>query len=373
MSAGPRAKPPFRADHVGSLLRPAELRDARQAWRDGKLSAEALREVEDRCIRDVVAKQEGVGLKSVTDGDFRREHWLTDFLFAINGFELTGDEHVVPFSGGVTYRGKISKVTGKLTCPDGGIGVADFEFLKAATRKTAKVMIPAPDMVCSSLDVSRVDPTVYPDVDEMWDDLGKAYGKAVTAFADAGCTYLQIDDVNGATVSDENRNRLWRARGYEIEGLIDLFLRLNNAAIGGRPPGMTATVHMCRGNFQSEWTAEGTYDLVADKYFNQLQVDAFFLEYDDARSGGFGPLRYMPKDKIVVLGLMTSKRPELEDKDEFKRRIEEAAKYVPIENICISPQCGFASTEEGNRLTEDEQWRKLAHLVEIAEEVWGGI
>ena len=367
-----RTKPPFRADQVGSLLRPAKLREARQKWKDGKLSAKELRAIEDDCIRDVVKKQEAVGLHSVTDGDFRREHWLTDFLYAIEGFEPDVDEHVVPFSGGISYRGKINKITRRLACPDGGIGVEDFKFLKDATHETAKVMIPAPAMVSSSLDVKRINHDAYPDQDAFWSDLGRVYAEAVSAFAKAGCTYLQIDDVNAATVGDAGRQAMWKARGYGLEDIIDRFITTNNAAIGNRPSSMTVSVHMCRGNYQSEWTAEGSYDVVADRYFNNLKVDAFFLEYDDERSGGFGPLRFMPKDKMVVLGLMTSKRPDLEPKDEFKRRVEEAAKYVPIENLCISPQCGFASTEEGNRLTEDEQWRKLAHLVEIADEIWGG-
>ncbi len=218
-----------------------------------------------------------------------------------------------------------------------------------------------------------LDKTIYPDPAEFWSDLGVAYNKAVHHLAEAGCTYIQLDDCNSANIADPNWQGFWRMRGYTPETLVDAFIDVNNAAIHDRPAGMTAAMHMCRGNYQSEWAGEGGYDMVADRYFNRSKVDGLFLEYDDARSGDFDPLRYMPKDKVAVLGIMTSKRPVLESKDQLKRRIEEASKYVPLERLCISPQCGFASTQEGNRLTADEQWRKLAHLVEVAEEVWGGV
>jgi 5-methyltetrahydropteroyltriglutamate--homocysteine methyltransferase len=262
-------------------------------------------------------------------------------------------------------------VTGKLRCPAGGIAVDAFRFLKAATRETAKLCIPAPAMFYTVIDRARVDPSVYPDLNAFWADLGNGYNEAVQAYAAAGCTYIQIDDVNTANLADANWQNYWRQRGLDGTKLVDSFIAVNNAAIGRRPAGMTAAIHMCRGNYQSQWAAQGSYDMIAERYFTQSQVDAFFLEYDDERSGDFAPLRFMPKDKLVVLGIMTSKTPALEPADDLKRRIEAAAKYVPLERLCISPQCGFASTQEGNKLTQDEQRRKIEHLVRIADDVWG--
>ncbi|HKJ73102.1 MAG TPA: 5-methyltetrahydropteroyltriglutamate--homocysteine S-methyltransferase [Alphaproteobacteria bacterium] len=373
MSAIPRNAPPYRADHVGSLLRPRHLFEARQKWHEGTLDDSALKAIEDECIREAILMQEDVGLKGITDGDFRRDDWFLDFMFSLDGMERVEGGPDVPFSGGLVFRAPVLKLTGRVGCPEGGIMVDDFAFVNSATERTAKIAIPAPAMFYTIVNSETVDRAIYPDPNEFWDDLGAAYEKAVAHLADAGCHYIQIDDCNSANIADPKWQEFWRHLGYEPEELVDSFIDINNAAVQNRPAHMTAAVHMCRGNYQSQWAGEGGYDMVADRFFNHSKVDAFFLEYDDERSGDFDPLRYMPKDKVAVLGIMTSKRPELESKDELKRRIDAATKYVPLENLCISPQCGFASTQEGNRLTITEQRRKLARLVEVAEEVWGAI
>lgn len=370
---GPRSKPPFRADHVGSLLRPPALVEARKEWREGKFSADDLRIIEDACIREAVAMQEEVGLKGITDGDFRREDWFLDFMFSFDGIERSGAHHAVPFSGGIAFNAPVAEISAKIRCPEAGIGIDAFKFLQSAATRTAKVCIPAPAMFYTVVEKEMAERTAYDDWQGFWSDLGVAYAEAVGHLAKAGCIYLQIDDVNSANIADPNWQQFWASRGLKAEEIIDRFIALNNAAIDSRPQGMTAAVHMCRGNYQSEYAASGSYDMVAERYFNGMKVDAFFLEYDDSRSGGFEPLRFMPKDKTVVLGLMTSKTPALEPKDVLKRRIEEASRYVDLDRLCLSPQCGFASTQEGNRLTEDEQRRKLRHLVEVATEVWGGV
>lgn len=366
-----RTRPPFRADHVGSLLRPPELHAARAKAAEGSISQEELREIEDRCIRDVVAMQEGIGLKSITDGDFRRNDWFLDFMYRFEGIAPSGEFQRISFSGGLDFDLPLTQVSAKVRCPDGGIMIEDFAFLKKTTRQTAKVCIPAPAMFYMFVDKAEVERSVYADWREFWDDLGKAYAANIGKFAEVGCTYVQIDDVVSALVSDRERQEYWRGRGLDPETLIDKFIDVNNGALAGCGEGMTAAVHMCRGNYQSEYSGEGGYEMVAERYFNRMNVDAFFLEYDDERSGDFAPLRFMPKDKFVVLGLVTSKRPELEPKDELKRRIDEATAYISLDKLCISPQCGFASTQEGNKLSQDEQKRKLAHIVEVAEEVWG--
>jgi 5-methyltetrahydropteroyltriglutamate--homocysteine methyltransferase len=366
-----RQKPPFRADHVGSLLRPKKLFTARAAWHAGTLPRSELRAIEDDCVRSAVAMQEGVGLRAITDGDFRRDDWFLDFMFSLEGITRTAEHARVPFSGGLHFLAPLGRVTGKVKCPAGGIMVEDFEFLKSAVTRTPKVCIPAPAMFYTVIGQSSVDESVYPHLEEFWSDLGAAYKAAVGHLAAAGCTYLQIDDVNSANIADPNWQAFWRGRGLDPARLVSSFIELNNAAIANRPPGVTAVIHMCRGNYQSQWAAQGGYDMVAEQYFTQSAVDGFFLEYDDERSGGFAPLRHVPADKIVVLGLMTSKRPALESRDEIRRRIDAAAKYIPLDRLCISPQCGFASTQEGNKLTEDEQRAKLAHLVALATEVWG--
>jgi 5-methyltetrahydropteroyltriglutamate--homocysteine methyltransferase len=368
-----RIRPPFRADHVGSLLRPARLAKARADWHSGTLAAEDLEAAENDCIRQAVRMQESVGLEGITDGDFRRDDWIMDFLSQIDGFAPGDSELEVEFSGDLKFRAPTLAVKGRVRCPDGGIMVHDFEFLRSVTTRTPKVCIPAPSMLHAMLQPQSIDRAVYADADALWDDVAGAYRDAIAALRNAGCTYLQIDDVNSAVLADADRQALWRSLGFDPLDRLDAFIRVNNAAVRARPKAMTLVVHMCRGNYQSQWSGECSYDMVAEKYFNESDVDGFFLEYDDARSGGFEPLRYMPKDKAVVLGIVTSKRPELEAKDELKRRIEEAARLVPLENLSISPQCGFASTREGNQLTEDDQRRKLELLVEVAEEVWGSV
>ena len=366
-----RETPPFRADHVGSLLRPKQLLAARAAWHTGRLPRAELRSIEDECVRAAVALQEGVGLRGITDGDFRRDDWFLDFMFSFEGITCTSDRARVPFSEGIDFMAPIARVTGKVRCPAGGIMVEDFKFLKSCVTRTPKLCIPAPAMFYSVITPASVDSSVYPDFAEFWRDLGVAYNEAIRHLIAAGCRYLQIDDVNSANIVDPNWHAFWRGRGHDPARLVGAFIDVNNAAIAGRPPGVTVTVHMCRGNYQSQWAGQGGYDMVAEQYFTRSAVDGFFLEYDDARSGDFTPLRYMPKDKIVVLGLVTSKRPALEPRAEILRRIDAATKHVSLDRLCISPQCGFASTQEGNKLTEDEQRAKLAHVVSIAAEVWG--
>ncbi len=368
----PRQNPPFRADHVGSLLRPKELFDARAAWHAGRLPYTALRRIEDDYVIAAVGMQESVGLRAITDGDYRRDDWFLDFMFSLRGITRGTERTRVPFSGGVDFLAPIAKVTGKVRCPSGGIGVDDFRFLKSATTRTPKFCMPAPAMFHTVITKESVEPSVYPDIEEFWRDLARAYGDAVGHIVGAGCTYLQIDDVNSANLADANWQGFWRSRRQNPETLVDSFIALNNAAIESRPREVTAVIHMCRGNYQSQWAAQGSYEMVAERYFNQSKVDGFFLEYDDERSGDFAPLRFMPRDKIVVLGLITSKRAELESKDDIRRRIDAAVKYVPLERLCISPQCGFASTQEGNRLSQEEQRAKLSLLVEVATEIWGG-
>src|SRR6185369_4243938 len=369
----PRQKPPFRADHVGSLLRPKELFEARAAWHAGKLPYTALRRIEDDYVVAAVGMQESVGLRAITDGDYRRDDWFLDFMFSLRGITRGTERTRVPFSGGTDFLAPIARVTGKVRCPSAGIGVEDFRFLKAATTRTPKFTMPAPAMFHTVITQESVDPKAYPHMEDFWRDLSRAYSDAVGHLCSAGCTYVQMDDVNSANLADANWQAFWRGRKQTPEDLVDSFIALNNAAVENRPRDVTAVIHMCRGNYRSQWTAQGSYEMVADHYFNQSKVDGFFLEYDDERSGDFAPLRFMPKEKTVVLGLITSKRGQLESKDDIRRRIDAAAKYVPIERLCISPQCGFASTQEGNHLSQEEQRAKLSLLVEIATEVWGGV
>ena len=370
----PADRPPFRADHVGSLLRPESLAKARSEFEAGRIGRDALAAIEDECVREAVALQEGVGLKGITDGDMRRGDWLQDFQYAIDGIGQSGKTVAIAFSGGKVFHNPIAAVTGRVRCPEGGIMLEAFKFLKATTHQTAKLCIPAPSMFYNSVRQKELESGgVYDDWEEFWADLSSAYATAVQQYADAGCTYIQIDDVNAAKTGDKRSHEQWKAQGFTVADMVDRFITVNNDAIKSRPQGVTCTVHMCRGNFESEYSLEGGYDFMAERYFDGVKADAFFMEYDDARSGGFEPLRFMPRDRYVVLGLITSKRPQLEDKDLIKRRIDEATKYVDLDRLCLSPQCGFASTEVGNRLTQDEQKRKLEHVVEIATEVWGGV
>jgi 5-methyltetrahydropteroyltriglutamate--homocysteine methyltransferase len=370
-----RTKPPFRADHVGSLLRPDPLLEAREDYAADRISAEELRGIEDEAIEDVVRMQEEVGLQSATDGEFRRASWHMDFIYSIDGISKAEDDMHVQFrneQGTIEFHPAALKVDGKLGVSETIFG-EDFEFLKRKVRDvTPKQTIPSPSMVHYRGGAAMIDRDVYADVDEFWSDLTRAYSEEVRRMRELGCTYLQFDDTSLAYLNDPKQREMMSERGEDAEHLHESYIRHINEALEGRPQGMTITTHMCRGNFRSSWVAEGGYDFVAEALFNELAVDGFFLEYDDARSGGFDPLRFVPKGKLVVLGLVTTKRGELEDKDQLKQRIDDASQHVDVDQLCLSPQCGFSSTVEGNTLTYDEQVAKLRLIVETAEEVWGG-
>jgi 5-methyltetrahydropteroyltriglutamate--homocysteine methyltransferase len=370
-----RTVPPFRADHVGSFLRPAKLAQARKQHASGELSAGGLRAVEDEAVREVVALQQAAGLRSVTDGEFRRATWHMDFVYQIGGISKAPGNLLSTFTnekGEITFTPDAIRVTRKLSM-DTTIFGDDFAFLQSiAGESTPKLTIPAPSMVHYRSGVRAVvDESVYPDTDEFWADLAAAYGEQVRRLAAQGCRYLQFDDTSLAYVNDPAQREYIAARGEDADRIHERYIALTNAAVAGRPADMALTVHLCRGNFRSSWVASGGYDFVAEALFNELDVDGFFLEYDDERSGGFEPLRFVPPGKQVVLGLVTTKRPQLESKDDLKRRIEAAAKFVPLDQLCLSGQCGFASTEAGNALTADEQKAKLELVVTTAAEVWG--
>ncbi|WP_375489838.1 5-methyltetrahydropteroyltriglutamate--homocysteine S-methyltransferase [uncultured Jatrophihabitans sp.] len=369
-----RTTPPFRADHVGSLLRPKNLMEARAAKADGTMSTEELRAVEDDAIRDVVRLQENIGLQSATDGEFRRTTWHMDFIYQLQGVAQTTEKIEVHFrnaNGDLDFSSAALKIDGKVGL-DHTIFGPDFEFLKSVvTTATPKLTIPSPSMVHYRGGPAAIDKSVYPDENEFWDDLSAAYAKQVEQVAALGCTYLQLDDTSLAYLNDPAQRADLTSKGGDAEHQHERYIRQINKAISGRPDGMHVTTHLCRGNYRSSWTAEGGYDFVAEALFGELDVDGFFLEYDDARSGGFEPLRFVPPGKQVVLGLVTTKRPELESKDNLKRRIDEAAKYVPLDQLCLSGQCGFSSTVEGNDLTLDDEIAKLSLIVETAAEVWG--
>jgi 5-methyltetrahydropteroyltriglutamate--homocysteine methyltransferase len=372
-----RTTPPFRADHVGSLLRPPELLRARSDFAGGTITARELRAVEDRAIESVVAMQREVGLRSATDGEFRRTTWHMDFIYQLGGIGSAKDESLkVQFfndDGTLEFTSAALKVNQKVRL-DRTIFGDDFRYLKGLTDRTGatpKLTIPSPSMVHYRGGPAAIDPSVYPDVDEFWSDLSAAYAEQVRRLHELGCTYLQFDDTSLAYLNDPRQRQLMAERGDDAEHLHLRYIRQINAALAARPEGMTVTTHMCRGNYRSSWVAEGGYDFVAEALFNQLAVDGFFLEYDDTRSGGFEPLRFVPEGKMVVLGLVTTKRGELESKDDLKRRIDQASKFVPLEQLCLSPQCGFSSTVEGNLLSYDQEVAKLRRIVETAEEVWG--
>ncbi|HEY2017656.1 MAG TPA: 5-methyltetrahydropteroyltriglutamate--homocysteine S-methyltransferase [Bryobacteraceae bacterium] len=365
-----RLVPPFRADHVGSLLRPAALKDARTRRERGEISAEDLRAAEDAAIEYVIQRQTEVGLRSATDGELRRAMWHFDFLEGLDGVESFRAEHGIAFKGGIETQPKGLRVIGKLGFSAHPM-LSHFEFLRGHTRATPKMTIPSPSVLHFRGGRRAVSPTVYPDMEDFYRDLGLAYRSAVGVFAGAGCRYLQLDEVNLAYLCDPEQRQVLRDRGDDPEGLPAVYASMINTAIAGRPSDMVITMHLCRGNFRSSWIAQGGYEPVAELLFNQIGVDAYFMEFDTERAGGFEPLRYVPKNKLVVLGLVTSKAGALESADELKRRIDDAARYVDLEQLCLSPQCGFASTEEGNALTEDEQWAKLARIVEVAGDVWG--
>jgi 5-methyltetrahydropteroyltriglutamate--homocysteine methyltransferase len=362
--------PPFRADHVGSLLRPPALKEARAKRENGELSAQALKEIEDREIAAAIRKQEAIGLKSVTDGEYRRAFWNYDFLGAIEGVEAYLGERKIKFQG-ANPRPMMLRVIGKLGGYQPHPMIEHFRFLQANAKATPKMTIPSPSSLHFRYGRDAVPEAIYPDMNDFYRDLGEGYRKAVRAFADAGCRYLQLDEVNFTYLCDPALRKVVSDRGEDPQALPAIYARMINASISDAPAGMTIAMHLCRGNFQSTFVASGGYEPVAGVLFNDINVHAYFMEYDTDRAGGFEPLRFVPKGKIVVLGIVTSKSGTLEDKDALKRRIEEAARFIGLDQLCLSPQCGFASTEEGNLLTEDEQWAKLARVVEVAEEVWG--
>jgi 5-methyltetrahydropteroyltriglutamate--homocysteine methyltransferase len=375
-SAGARTTPPFRADHVGSLLRPPELMRAREEHAAGRLDDEALRAVEDEAIRDVVKMQRDVGLQSATDGEFRRATWHMDFIYQLGGIEkLPPGDITVQFhnaNGDIEFKPAAIHVGEKVHLAN-TIFEPDFTFLRdtVADGQTAKLTVPSPSMVHYRGGAAAIDRKVYPDVEAFWEDLSAAYADQVKGVYGLGCRYLQFDDTSLAYLNDPSQRAEMAGRGEDAEHLHEKYIRNINRALENRPEGLAITTHMCRGNFRSSWVAEGGYDFVAEALFGELAVDGFFLEYDDGRSGGFEPLRFVPKGKQVVLGLVTTKRGDLESKDELKRRIDEASKYVPVEQLCLSPQCGFSSTVEGNALTYEEEVAKLRLIVETAAEVWG--
>jgi 5-methyltetrahydropteroyltriglutamate--homocysteine methyltransferase len=369
----PRTQPPFRADHVGSLLRPKPLQQARARWKAGTMTHEALREVEDSCITEAIARQEAIGLRAATDGEYRRAYWHYDFVAGLDGVEVYEPEQKIQFHGNIPIGHKL-RVTGPIgwTRPT---MIDHYQFLASHVRTAVpKQTIPSPSVVHFRGGREAIDNATYPTLDNFFKDLGVAYNKAVGAFGAAGCRYLQLDEVNIAYLCDPEQIAMLKARGEHVDNLLDIYADMLNQAIAGKPDGMVISMHLCRGNFRSTFVATGGYEPVAEVLFNQINSDAYFMEYDTDRAGGFEPLRFVPRgDKIVVLGIMTSKTGELESKDELKRRIDAAAKYLPLEQLALSPQCGFASTEEGNTLTEDQQWAKLSRCVEVAQEVWGSV
>ncbi len=370
---GIRTEAPFRADHVGSLLRPPSLKAARTLHERGDYSTDDLRAAEDLAIETIIRKQASLGLRGITDGEFRRAYWHFDFLEGLEGVEATDSTNGIQFHGGVSRRKVLSAVRKLDYKPHPH--VAHFLFLHGRVKNfdgaVAKVSIPSPTVLHYRSGRRHVSESVYPDMDEYFHDLGLAYKKAVRAFGEAGCKYLQLDEPNLAFLCDPEQRAMLRERGDDPEALPAIYADVINAAISGRTEGMCITMHSCRGNFRSMWIAQGGYEPVADVLFNRINADGYFLEYDTERAGGFEPLRLVPKNKLVALGVMTTKSGALEAKDFLKRRIEDASTYISPDQLCLAPQCGFASTEEGNTLTEEEQWAKLARVVEVAHEVWG--
>jgi methionine synthase II (cobalamin-independent) len=365
-----RATPPFRADHVGSLLRTTPLKEARARREKGEIAADELKAVEDREIAAIIRKQENIGLQAVTDGEFRRAFWNYDFLGALSGVEAYLGERKITFQG-INPKPMMLRVTGKLGTFSGHPMLEHFSFVKAHARVVPKMTIPSPSSLHFRYGRDAVPESIYPDMSDFYRDLGQTYRLAVRAFADSGCRYLQLDEVNFAYLCDQNLRKQVANRGDDPGKLPSIYAGMINASISDIPPDMTVAMHLCRGNFQSTFVASGGYEPVAEVLFNTINVHGYFMEYDSDRAGGFEPLRFVPKGKTVVLGLVTSKSGRLESKDDLKRRIDEAAKHVPLEQLCLSPQCGFASTEEGNILAEEEQWAKLRMIIELADEIWG--
>jgi 5-methyltetrahydropteroyltriglutamate--homocysteine methyltransferase len=369
-----RTTPPFRADHVGSLLRPPELLRAREDFAQKRISADELRAVEDEAIRGAVRMQEELGLQSATDGEFRRTSWHMDFIYQLDGIDPADEQIKVAFHN---EQGDVEFSTAALSVHD-RVGLSKtifgeaFETLKeTAIAAKPKLTIPSPSMVHYRGGQAAIDESVYPDVEEFWNDLVAAYREEVRRLGELGCTYLQFDDTSLAYLNDPKQREYIASIGGDKDRQHEVYIRHINEALAERPEGMNVTTHMCRGNFRSSWAAEGGYDFVAEALFNELEVDGFFLEYDDERSGTFEPLRFVPKGKQVVLGLVTTKRGDLEDKDVLKRRVDEASRYVSLDQLCLSPQCGFSSTVEGNLVTREQQEAKLRLIVETAEEIWG--
>jgi methionine synthase II (cobalamin-independent) len=368
-------RPPFRADHVGSLLRPKRLVEARAKRQRGEIDAARLRAVEDDCIRETVREQEGLGLRGITDGEFRRTWWHVDVFEKIEGVVVREGDLNATFrreDGEVGFKSQSIEIDKKLrrAAP---IQLDDFKFLKSVVGQTAKTCLPAPSWLFIRSGRKSVAEAAYPDLDRLGADLARVYAEEIADLAAAGCTYLQIDETHFATLCDPAIRAEFAARGRDPDALMRQGIAIINDAIAKRPAGMGVTMHACRGNFRSAWVAEGGYEPVAETMFDTLAIDGFFLEFDDARSGDFAPLRFVPKGKKVVLGLVTTKKGRLESKDELKRRIDEAAKYVPLDQLCLSPQCGFSSTEHGNEITHDDQVAKLRLVVETAREVWGEV
>lgn len=367
-----KTNPPYRADHVGSLLRPAPLLAMRARYHNGEISAAELRAAEDEAIRDAVKKQEAVGLQSITDGEFRRTYFHLDFLEQVGGVTVSGaiaaNPDAKPAVDGFTPP-RLA-VTGKLRHTR-NIQVDDFLYLKSVVGATPKVSIPSPTMVHFRGGRKAIDIHAYPDMDEFFEDLAQVYRDEINALYTAGCRYIQLDDTNLAYLCDPKMRAGAVERGDDPDELPKTYAALINAVIDDRPDDLTVGVHLCRGNFRSTWFAQGGYEPVAEVLFNEMNVDAYFLEYDDERSGDFAPLRFVPDDKTVVLGIVTSKTGDLESKDTLIQRVNEAAQYMPLENMCLSPQCGFSSTVHGNELTEDAQWAKLELIVNTSQEIWG--
>jgi len=369
-----RATPPFRADHVGSFLRPKALLDAREKRRQNAITAEQLRRIEDNAILDVVRFQQDLGLRGITDGEYRRTYFHTDFLEQLAGIETRGGIPVSFHSaaGAIDFAPPVMHVTGPVRHVK-PIQLADFQFLRSIVRQTPKVTIPSPTMLHFRGGRSAISTEAYPDLELFYEDVAAAYRAELKALGKAGATYVQLDDTNLAYLCDEKMREGARQRGDDPNELPRRYARLINAAIARRPKGMTICIHLCRGNFKSAWVAEGGYEPVAEVLFNELKVDGYFLEYDDARSGDFAPLRHVPKNKIVVLGLVTTKLGQIESKDDLKRRLDDAAKFTPLEQLCLSPQCGFSSTVHGNAIAIEAQAAKLRLVVETAREVWGSV
>ncbi len=366
----PRTKPPFRADHVGSLLRPAALKQARAKRERGEITAEDLKTIEDREIEAVIRKQEEAGLRSVTDGEFRRAFWNYDFLGQLDGVEAYLGERKIKFQG-PQPKPMMLRVIGKVGGYRAHPMIEHFKFVAAHAKATPKMTVPSPSSLHFRYGRDAVPVEIYPDMDDFYRDLGEGYRKALRAFSDAGCRYLQLDEVNFTYLCDPKLRAFVANRGEDPETLPHVYARMINAALSEVAPDVTKAMHLCRGNFQSTFVASGGYEPVAEILFNEINIDAYFMEYDSDRAGGFAPLRFVPKGKMVVLGLVTSKSGTLESKDELKRRIDQAARFIDLDQLCLSPQCGFASTEEGNILAEDEQWAKLRRIAEVADEVWG--